>query len=128
MTDNVQAGIILPSKAYDRMKGIVQIILPAISALYAGLAVLLNLPYSVQVVGVIALVTTFLGTILGISSKTYNNSDVKYDGVLNIAQVEDRTIHQIELTKDPGSIEKRSDFVLKVNPVSADQIASPPKS
>lgn len=61
----------LSNKTYDIMKWIVTIVLPALSALYWGLSGIWDWPYAEQVVGTIAVVTTFLGALLGISTAQY---------------------------------------------------------
>jgi len=65
----------LSNKTYDIMKWIVTIVLPALSALYWGLSGIWNWPYAEQVVGTIAVVTTFLGALLGISTAQYKKGD-----------------------------------------------------
>ena len=67
----------LSNKTYDIMKWIVTIVLPALSALYWGLSGIWNWPYAEQVVGTIAVVTTFLGALLGISTAQYKKGDGK---------------------------------------------------
>lgn len=62
----------LSNKAYDSMKWIAMILLPAIGALYFTLASIWGLPYVEQIVGTITGVDTFLGVILGISTSKYN--------------------------------------------------------
>ena len=62
------------NKVYDILKWIAQIFLPALGALYFGLAGIWGLPYAEQVVGTITVVDTFLGVLLGISSKQYYDS------------------------------------------------------
>lgn len=64
----------LSNKAYDVIKYIAQYILPAIGTLYFALAGIWGLPYAEQIVGTITAIDTFLGVILGISSKRYNDS------------------------------------------------------
>lgn len=61
----------MTNKAYDVMKFIAQILLPAIGALYFGLANIWALPYAEEIVGTITVIDTFLGAILGISSAAY---------------------------------------------------------
>lgn len=61
----------LNSKVYDVLKFIAQIALPALGTLYFALASIWGFPYGEQIVGTIAAVDTFLGAILGISSKNY---------------------------------------------------------
>lgn len=61
----------LSNKMYDVLKWVALVALPALSALYLGLAELLGLPAGQQVSGTIALVDTFLGALLGVSSVRY---------------------------------------------------------
>ena len=63
----------LTNKAYDILKWIAQILLPAIATLYFAIASVWGLPYSEQVVGTISAVDVFLGALLGISTAAYNN-------------------------------------------------------
>ena len=65
----------MKNKTYDILKYICQIALPALGTAYFGIAQICNLPYAEQVVGVIAVITTCLGTLLGISTYQYNKED-----------------------------------------------------
>ena len=60
------------NRTYDILKWIALIVLPAIGTLYFTLAAVWGLPYSNEVVGTITAIDTFLGALLGISSKAYN--------------------------------------------------------
>jgi len=62
----------LSNKAYDIMKFIAQILLPAIGTLYFALAQIWDFPLAEQIVGTITAVDAFLGAILGISTMNYN--------------------------------------------------------
>lgn len=64
----------LSNKLYDVLKWIALVVLPALSALYLGLAGLWGFPCGEQVSGTIALIDTFLGALLGISSANYAKS------------------------------------------------------
>ena len=61
----------MPSKLYDALKWVAQILIPALSACYFGLARIWNLPYAEQIVGSLTVVDALLGAILGISSNIY---------------------------------------------------------
>lgn len=61
----------LSNKAYDIMKWIAQILLPAIGTLYFALAQIWGLPYSEEIVGTISAIDAFLGALLGISTYQY---------------------------------------------------------
>lgn len=63
----------LTNKTYDVLKWIAQIVLPALGALYFGFSQIWGLPFGEEVVGTIAVVDTFLGALLGISTAQYNN-------------------------------------------------------
>lgn len=65
--------ILFDNKTYDVLKWIAQILLPALGALYFGLAQIWGFPYGEEIVGSIAVIDTFLGVILGISTSNYNN-------------------------------------------------------
>ena len=66
----------LPNKVYDILKYLTIIVLPAIGALYTGLAQIWELPYAAQIPATITVICTFLGAILCISPAQYNNGDV----------------------------------------------------
>lgn len=62
----------MSNRAYDILKYIAMIVLPACGTLYFALSSIWGLPYGEQVVGTITAVDTFLGAILKISSINYN--------------------------------------------------------
>lgn len=64
--------MILDNKTYDILKWIALIALPALGALYFGLAKIWGLPYGEEIVGTISVIDTFLGALLGISTNNYN--------------------------------------------------------
>lgn len=72
----------LTGAVYDRIKFVVQYVMPAAATLYAGLAVLWGFPHGTQVVGTISLVTVFLAAILGISTATYNKREAAVEAKL----------------------------------------------
>ena len=62
----------LSDKAYNKLKYIVQIILPAIATFIGILGLSLGLPYTELIVTISTAVIALLGSILGISSYNYN--------------------------------------------------------
>lgn len=67
----------LSNKAYDILKYIAQIVLPAVGTLYFALSGIWGLPYGEQIVGTVTAVDAFLGALLKISSDNYYNSEVQ---------------------------------------------------
>lgn len=65
----------MSNRTYDVLKFIAQIFLPALGTLYFALASIWGLPYGEQIVGTITAVDAFLGAILGISTKKYNEGE-----------------------------------------------------
>ena len=66
--------MLLSNKTYDLLKWVAQIALPALGALYFGLAQIWGLPYGEEIVGTITVVDAFLGALLKISTEQYNNN------------------------------------------------------
>lgn len=64
----------LNSKVYDVLKWVTMIVLPACTTAYFGLAGIWGWPYADEVVKTIAVITTLLGALLGISTAQYNKS------------------------------------------------------
>jgi len=62
----------MSNKAYDIIKWIVVIVLPAIATLYFALAGIWGLPYGEEIVGTITAIDTFLGAVMMISTAQYN--------------------------------------------------------
>lgn len=84
-TQNAGNPWMLGDRAYDFVRKLVQIILPALGSFYFSLAGLWDLPEPDKVVGTIVVVTTFLGIVLGISKAQYTASGKGIDGNLVVA-------------------------------------------
>ena len=65
--------MVFSNAIYDKLKWIALILLPALAALYVAIAKYWNLPYPEAISGTIMAIDAFLGAILQISSKNYNN-------------------------------------------------------
>ena len=66
----------LSNGAYDVLKWIALILIPAVAVLYGALAPVWGWPYAEQIVYTLTAIDTFLGAILGISTAQYNKEDV----------------------------------------------------
>lgn len=65
----------MSNKAYDILKWIALVVLPAIGTLYFALSGIWGFPYGEQIVGTITAIDTFLGALLGLSSINYYKED-----------------------------------------------------
>lgn len=108
---------ILNNKQYEVAKWLVQIVMPAVASAYFALSQLVGLPAGGTVAGVMAILTTLVGTVLGISTKQYNQSDARFDGYIE-AEVDPGGVKTINLVVngDPETaIEERDELIFKIN-------------
>lgn len=61
----------MSNSAYDILKWITMLVLPALATLYSVLAVIWGLPYGEAIPKTIMAIVTFLGVVLKISSDNY---------------------------------------------------------
>ena len=104
--------LIKNNKLYDVLKWTAQIFLPALAALYFGLANVWGLPYAPQVVGTITTFNAFLGVLLGISTANYNSNKVKdeldiYKEILNLELQEMEDTRRTEIEAEIEDIKNR---------------------
>lgn len=78
----------LKGKTYDILRWVVQIVLPAIAALYFGLSGVWDLPFTKEIVGTVVAVNVYLGVLIGISNIQYQTAKVRE---LNILATNDVT-------------------------------------
>lgn len=65
----------MSNETYDRLKYIVQIILPALATFVGLIGVALDLPNTEMNVTVLTAIIACLGTVLGVSSTNYHKSN-----------------------------------------------------
>lgn len=108
----------MTNKTYDTLKYIVQIVFPAIGALYFALGNIWGLPAVEEVLGSISAVAIFLGTTLRISTKAYENSEKPYDGEIIGKNGEDITTWTLSVN-DLDQMFEKDKIVLKVQSPSS---------
>lgn len=112
-------GLLLGDKIYEKMKFVVQIVFPALSTFYFTLGGVWDLPSVEQVIGTLAALATFFGVILGLSTKTYKESDAKFAGSIVIGQGEGgRKLYSLELNGDPEDLDQKKEVIFKISPPS----------
>lgn len=115
--ENLVRDYLLSSRAYDIIKWLAMIGLPAVGSLYFALAQIWGLPNAEKVVGTIVVIDTFLGALLSLSARSYNASDAKYDGSINVEQVAEGVKRfSLELNGDPNDLDSQTQVVFKINP------------
>lgn len=117
MSKHVSRDHLFSNGVYDWLRHISQITLPAVGTLYFAIAQIWGFPNGEEVVGTIIAVDAFMGLLLSVSSKTYKNSEAKYDGSIDVEQQEDDTkLFSLSLNSDPEELETKTEVVFKVNP------------
>jgi len=109
---------LLSNQTYNRLKWFTMIVLPAIGTLYFAMAHVWGLPKADEVLATVTALVTFLGIVIGFSSKTYNNSDNpagKFDGSIDVFETEDSKKFSLNLNADPDILENKDEIVFKVN-------------
>lgn len=110
-----QANTLLSNKVYDKLKFLAVILLPALGTLYFGLAGIWGLPKAEEVVGTIVVLDAFLGVLLQLSNKSYQNSDARFDGAINVESFEDEGYSNLNVQLDPAAIADKDEVTVKVN-------------
>lgn len=114
MQNNTKTTV-LSNKAYDALKFVAQIFLPATGALYFGLSQIWGLPNGEEIVGTITLVDVFLGALLQLSTKQYNNSEDKYDGALVVDTSDpEKEVYSFEPSGDIDDLKHKDVLTFKV--------------
>jgi hypothetical protein len=117
MLQKVNNHTMLSDGSYGLGKKLVQVYIPATSALYFGLGSIWGLPAVEQVVGTLAVIATFLGVCLGLSSKQYDVSEAAYDGKV-VVETNDagKKTFSLELEGAPSDLEQKNSVSFKVAP------------
>ena len=103
------------NKVYNIIKHLVQVGMPAAATLYLVLADTWELPNAAEVAATITGVATFLGVLLGFSTRQYNKSSLRFDGEMVVEPDEDgNTIYGLVLNEDPEVLQTKKEVVFNV--------------
>lgn len=107
--------VLFNKPVYDTIKWLVQVAFPAFATLYVALSEIWGLPYTLEIVGTLTAITTFLGILLGISSARYHNSDNRFDGVMRVEEGETgKDVYNLELKDEPDNLSRMRELTFKV--------------
>jgi len=112
--DTPKTHPLLSNSTYDKLKKFNQLVLPAFGTLYVGLAALWGLPNPQAVAGTTLLLATFIGVVLTVATSTYNKSDEKFDGVMNVVETDDKLTYQLDLNDGPEGLKQQEQIALRV--------------
>jgi len=110
----------LGNSLYNFLKWTTAVGLPGVNTLYFTLSGLWGWPDAEKVIGTIAAVNVFLGLVLAAGTVSYNKSDSKYIGALNVSTDEDGTAsHSLEFNAPLDVLSQQKDLTLKVQNVAS---------
>lgn len=114
--DNPNNKFMITGVWYDRAKWFVQLFLPSLGSFYYGLTKIFEWSGGEQVLAVCALIATFVGAILQISTKNYYNSDKPYDGQMVVSQDPNtgKQTFSLEVNADPEDLKDQKMVSFKV--------------
>lgn len=116
MSDKKTTGSAISDTTYDKLKRTVQLVLPGLATLYFAIAQIWGLAYGEQVVGTITALTTFLGIVLTVTSRSYNASEAKYDGALVVDTSDpDKDIYSLEVSTPLHEVNSLDQIILKID-------------
>lgn len=114
-TNSKSKDYLINNKTYDFLKKLVQIILPAFGTFYLTFGNVWDLPGTKQVSDTIIALCTFIGVLLSISARSYNKSDLKYDGSIEITNREDGSkLYSLNLNDAAEKIDEKKNVNFKV--------------
>jgi hypothetical protein len=118
----MEQDYLISNKVYNILKWVVMIFLPAFATLYITLAQVWDFPNPDDVVTTCAALATFLGILIGVGTRSWNNSEGKYDGELAITGQDPDTGNpdlSLKITRDPNELAAKRTIRLKSisNPV-----------
>lgn len=122
MTSPTTKTPLFSDRVYNFLKFISLVLLPAVATMYLTLAPVWDLPQPERVVVTITAVDTFLGLLLGQTSKNYQKQlaaqqdNQSYDGSLIVAGDEDGKYFALQSDQDPDVLANKTEVRLKVDP------------
>ena len=105
--------MILSDKWYNLAKWFVGIVLPAISAAIFSLSDVFDIENAEQIMGVCAVLATFIGAVAGLSSRNYNNSEERFDGDMIMTDTEDGSTFRLNLNASPEDLAAKDSITFK---------------
>jgi hypothetical protein len=114
MFQKVNNKTVLTGGSYDLGRNLVALYIPATSSLYFGLGAIWDLPYVQQICGTLALLATFFGVVLHVSSNKYDASGAAYDGNAVVTKSDEGLSYSLELDGDPADLANKNKVTFKV--------------
>ena len=109
-------ALVLSTATYEALRAMVEVILPGVSALWLALAGIWGWSNGEKISGTIAAVTVFVGLFVRVARRSYNKSDLKYDGIVHMVdkgQDKPPTM-SLEVAAHPSELMSKKEINFKV--------------
>lgn len=95
----------LSDSLYKKLEFITRVILPAFAVLYGTVAGIWGLPYGVEIPATVVAVDLFLGVFIGVAQKSFDNSDQKFAGEIQVKpNMEEPDLADLNLLMDSSKL------------------------
>lgn len=118
MAESERSAQLFTDKLYNKLKFLALVLLPALGTLYFGLAGIWGLPHAEKVIGTIAVIDTFLGVVLHLSTNQYYKNGSNFDGTLNVTDEQPPQL-LVQLNADPADLPGKHSVEFNVNTVKS---------
>lgn len=105
---------LLSNRAYDIAKNFTVLYIPAAVTAYVGIDAIVDIGPAPEVAAIAAVVLTFLGAVLKISDKTYENSGQKYDGAIVADPENEDGLYPLQIKLTASELQNKDSVQLKV--------------
>jgi hypothetical protein len=106
----------MSNKMYTILKHVAMIGLPLVAAFYGVVGKTNNWPDVDQVMSSVASANMVLGVLLGYSSATYNASESKYAGIIEVAETDAKKIYTLIVNGEVEQLAGMAEATFKVKP------------
>jgi voltage-gated potassium channel Kch len=104
----------LSDKWYNKLKVLAQYVLPGSATLYFALAEIWHLPARAEVVASITAIDTFLGVLLGISSKNFHLNEPRYAGDIVVTETDKKKTFSLDIGIPVDELDRQSEVVFRI--------------
>jgi hypothetical protein len=109
-----RAHTLFSNNVYDKLKFIALVGLPALATAVFGLGPLWDIPKVDAIVGTIIVIDTFLGMLLGVSTRQYRNDESRFDGHVIATDLPEEGKTEVRFLVDSDKVATANEVRLKV--------------
>lgn len=108
-------ALVFSSATYEWLRALVEVLLPGAGTFYLALATIWDLPGGEKVSATLGAAAVALGLLVRLARRSYNKSEVKYDGQMNLQDNEDggQTM-DLELNAHPATLVDKKEITFRV--------------